>query len=389
MNQQDKIPKPSPLAAFCSRHKISRQQLSDIAGGDAGDASKSTMQRLLHDEINDADYEARLRRILAENLPSFLLSNGLSSSQIDRELLQIFDKGEYKPMINQRTILPKNIQQFFGLTDDPFSKPPRSRAEVFISPALKDVVDRVIDAIKYQGFVSITGEIGSGKTVVRSTVEDYIADNPNLRLIFPETFDMSRVTPANISRAILEEFEASHIPNDAVSRAKKVKKLLAGEHKGGVRVAIAFDECHRLNDTALSSMKNFLEMNSGGFQKYLGVVLFGQTSFKTRLGEEKFREIFERVTPLEMPDFTASAADYLAHRLRLVGGDAAQLFDAEAIDLIVRQAKTPLALGNIANRALTISKEDFNNRTVIGAAIKTKMYFVSGDPREISRRKGA
>lgn len=387
-NQPDKISEISPLAAFCRRYQISRSQLSEIAGGEQNDASKSTMQRLLHDEITDADYKARLRKILAANLPLFLFSSGLSASEIDRELLQIFDTGEYRPMITERKILPKNTQDFFGLSDDPFSKSPGSRSEVFTSPALKDTVDRVIDAIKFQGFVAVTGEIGSGKSVVRSIVEDYVASTPNLRLIFPETFDMARVTPANISRAILEEFEASHIPNDAVSRAKKVKKLLAGVYKDGVRVAIAFDECHRLNETALSSLKNFLEMNSGGFQKYLGVILFGQTSFKTRLQEEKFREIFERVTPVQMPEFAASAFDYLAHRLALVGGDATQLFDQDAIDLITRQANTPLALGNIANAALIVSKNDFNNQKVIGAAIRTKMYFANtSEPKAFAAKQ--
>jgi Type II secretory pathway, component ExeA (predicted ATPase) len=387
-NQPDKNSKITPLAAFCQRQKISVSQLSDIAGGTANDAGRSTIHRLLRDELNP-EYAGKLRRTLAVNLPAFLFSRGLSAEEIDHELLKTFDKGEYSPMINQRTILPRNIQQFFGLTDDPFSKPPSSRAEVFTSPALNDVVDRVIDAIKFQGFVYLTGEIGSGKTTVRALIEDKLSLDPRTKLIFPETFDMNRVTPANISRAILEEFEATHIPNDAVSRAKKVKNVLSRVYQEGMRVAIAFDECHRLNDIALSSLKNFLEMNSGGFQKYLGVVLFGQPSFEARLRDYRFREIVERVTPIQMPDFAASAGDYLAHRLRLVGGNINELFDQEAIDLICRQAKTPLALGNIANSALIISKESFNNRQVIGAAIKTKMHFASAEPKVVGIKKRA
>ncbi len=384
----------TPLASFCKRYKISRSQLSELAGGDATGASKSTMQRLLHDEIADADYKAELRKTLAEKLPALLLSRSVSAAEIDRELLQIFDKGEYQPMINQRTILSKNVAAFFGLKDaegkptDPFSSAPRSRKEVFISSALQDVIDSVIDAIKYQNFLAVTGDIGSGKTVVRSVIEDTISQSSMTRLIFPETFDMNRVTPANISRAILEEFESSHIPNDAVSRAKKVKALLARLYREGTRVGLAFDEGHRLNETTLSALKNFLEMNSGGFQRYLGIVIFGQPSLETTLEEGKFREIYERITIKKMPDFEESALAYLAHRLALAGGDINELFDESALDLIERQAKTPLALGNIVNSALTISKESFNNRKVIGAAIKTKMYFAS-EPKVASMKKRA
>ncbi len=379
----------SPLAIFCVRHKISRTKLSALAGGDANDASKSTMQRLLHNEINDAEYVARLRKVLAQNLPAYLFNLGLSAAEIDHELLQIFDKGEYQPMTTQRTVLPKKVYEFFGLTGDPFAKSPESRAEVFFSPALKDIVDQIIDGIKYQGFKSISGDIGSGKTVLRSLVEDTVANSGNLRLIFPETFDMQRVTPANISRAILEEFESSHIPNDAVSRAKKVKNVLAQAHKSGIRVAIAFDECHRMSDATISSLKNFLEMNSGGFQKYLGVILFGQPSFETRLSEPKFREIFERITQIKMPNFQESALSYLAHRLKIVSGDVAELFDREALELITRQSQTPLQLGNIVNTAFIISANDFSNKQVIGGAIKTKMFFSSNEPKEISKVKGA
>lgn len=379
----------SPLKTFCQRNQISRSKLSEICGGSANDASQTTIQRLLHNEL-DADYTKRLRLILAQKLPQYLFNLGLSAAEIDNQLLQVFDKGEYQPMITERTELPKEVAQFFGFINsdnkpiDPFEFP-KDRAEVFMNPSLKAVFDSVIDAIKYQGFKYVSGEIGSGKDVMVSTIKDYVAKKPNLRLIFPETFEMSRVTPANISRAILEEFESSHIPNDAVSRAKKVKNVLARAYKDGIRVAIAFNECHRLNDIAISSLKNFLEMNSGGFQKYLGVVLFGQPSFVTRLSEPRFREIFERITPIKMPEFRGYSLDYFTYKLNQAGTDINQLFDQDAIDLVIKNADTPLALGNIANAAL-IHSCSFKNKKVIGAAIRTKMFFA--ETRQFSKKAG-
>jgi type II secretory pathway predicted ATPase ExeA len=116
-------------------------------------------------------------------------------------------------------------------------------------------------------------------------------------------------------------------------------------------------------------------MSSGGFQRYLGVVLFGQPQFEARLRDHKFREIVERVVPLRMPEFSQSAAGYIDHRLSLAGVKTAAIFDKDSIDMICGQATTPLQLGNIANEALRISKRDFNEHQVIGAAIKTKMFF--------------
>lgn len=360
----------TPLAEFCARHKISRQDLSDIARGYENDASKTTMQRLLHDQIDDPEYVRKLRLLLAENLPNFLLMRGMTAVQINRELSRIFTEGEYKPMITEKIELSAAAQKWFALEDDPFGINLRGVSDVFISQQLQDIFDRIVDAIKFQGFVAVTGDIGTGKTVLRAWIEDYVSRASNLKLIFPETYDMAKVSPASISRAILEDFDYGKIPIDAVSRAKAVKRLLAERKE--MSVAIAFDECHRLNPTTLTSLKNFLEMNSGGFRRFLGVVLFGQPSFEIAL--TKSREIKERLTVLKMPEFKEAALPYLAHRLALVGGKIEDLFDDDALELIQMNAQTPLQLGNIVNKAFTESmKIPYESRIVKGGIIRAKM----------------
>ena len=47
----------------------------------------------------------------------------------------------------QRLELSPEAQKFFGLSDDPFSRPPRHKDEVFISPPLQKIIDRVIDGV--------------------------------------------------------------------------------------------------------------------------------------------------------------------------------------------------------------------------------------------------
>lgn len=368
----DNISELSPLDAFCQRYDISRRQLSDVAGGAEKGASKSQIQRLIKGEL-EKDDTARLRRVLARNLPEFLLSRGMTADTINNELTKIFDEGEYQPMITERIELNTAAQKWFGLSDDPFGINLSSVADVFISPELQEIFDRIIDAIKFQGFVAVTGDIGAGKTVLRAWLEEHLAENNNLKLIFPETFDMAKVSPASISRAILEQFDYGAIPVDAVSRAAAVKRLLA--ERKDLSVAIGFDECHRLNPTTLSSLKNFLEMKLG-FRRFLGVILFGQPSFETKLTQS--REIKERLTVLKMPEFEHSAIPYLEHRLKLVGGSAENIFDQDALDIIAANAKTPLQLGNIANKAMFESmKSPYESKKVLGGIIRAKMSFAN------------
>lgn len=361
------------LSTFCKNRRISLRQLAEIAGGANAGASKSQIGRFLKGEL-DKDYTAKLRIQIAEGLPNFLLLQGMSPFEINEELQQIFNEQEYKPMITKRIELPADAQKWFALREDPFSINLRGPQDVFISDELQQIFDRVIDAIKYQGFVAVTGPIGAGKTVLRAWIEDYISQNSHLKLIFPETFDMAKVSPASISRAILEDFDYGKIPIDAVSRAKAVKRLLA--EKKDVSVAIAFDECHRLNPTTLASLKNFLEMNSGGFRRYLGVLLFGQPSFEAQL--TKSREIAERLTVLEMPKFEKSAVEYLRHRLQLAGGDLDQLFDADALEIIANNSRTPLQLGNICNQAMiNAMRPPYESRKVLGGIIRASMHFAN------------
>ena len=53
-----------------------------------------------------------------------------------------------------------------------------------------------------------------------------------------------------------------------------------------------------------------------------------------------------------MPGLGKHSYDYLAHRLRLAGGDIEKLFERKAVEHLATQAETPLALGNLAAAAL-------------------------------------
>jgi hypothetical protein len=180
MKNQPKQFANTALGAFCAKYEISLAQLSKLCDF----ASRSTMHRLLHNELAP-DYRKKLIKILAGTLPAFLLAKGLSRAEIDQELIQILN-GDYQPMISQRIELTPDECRWFGFKDregkpvDPFTNAPQSKDEVFISPGLQHVIDRVVDAVRYQGFVSVTGDIGSGKSTLRALIEDHVAENENL-----------------------------------------------------------------------------------------------------------------------------------------------------------------------------------------------------------------
>lgn len=388
----------TPIGRLLNKYVISLQDLKNcLVEEGVKFSSRSTLHRLVHGKISE-EMKAELHPKTIACVTRFLVARGLDRTEIDQQMLLAFEQGEYQPMISQRLELSPQAVKFFNLPKDPFTDPPRSRDEVFISPPLRQVIDRVIDAVTYQGFVSVIGPIGAGKSTMRALIEDRVDSETNLRIVWPEFFDMKYVSPMNIAESILVAFDTP-VPSSSIKRGNAVKDLLARLYKNGTRVAIGIDEGHRLNDKALSSLKNFLEMNSGGFQRYLGVVIFAQPVLIARLREPLFQEIYERIVQVQMPPFQRAvdekgnvvsnvAAEYLEHRMKLIGRRVADYFDAEAIDLITSQAATPLALGNLANEALNLSLQHFENKKVIGSAIRTRMFF-ENRPQGFQKRGAA
>lgn len=377
---------PTPIGRLLNKYGISLAQLAVCLIEEKIEfSSRSTLHRMVHGQLSEqmAEY---LHPPTARCLSKFLLNRRIDKTEIDAELSRVFTEGEYQPMISKRIALSDAEIKYFGLARDPFKEFPQSRDEVYLSPELREIYDGVIDAIKYRHFVAVIGPIGAGKTTLRSLVEDHVATDDRIKLIWPEFFDQAKVSPIGIARTILRETDA-RIPGRTEDVGRAVKNKLASLTQNGKCVGLAFDECHKMNKDAVRSLKNFFEMSSGGFQKYLGIVLFGWPEFVSTLEMPEFQEIYERIHVLEMPDFRSSAAGYLDHRLQLAGTSSALIFDQDAIDLIVSQSETPLGLGNIANEAMRISMRDFGEPKVIGAAIRTKMHFESRTTAPAFRRR--
>ena len=257
-------------------------------------------------------------------------------------------------MIIPRCELTKAAMKFHGLKKDPFAYDPESSEEYFFPPELDKVYDRAEATVEKRRFMAIVGEIGSGKSTLRHRLQIELSADPTVRMIWLESGDFEELRFADLTTLIL--LELGHTPKRIrIERAYQLTTVLKSLNDNGIRVTLAIDEAHRLSDKALSALKLFWEKGQpkdGGYNRYLGVLLFGQPQLETRLQNYQFREVVERLQIERMPKFEKLAGDYLAHRLKAVGGDINNSFAPEAVAELAKQANTPLALGNLANAAL-------------------------------------
>lgn len=335
------------LKSIVERYDLSVRRITTTACTiGAMHVSKSTVHRILQGITR-----SKLSELAVPAVRDAVIDLATARGADRSELLNLLDLEDESDMLADRCPLSPEILKHFNLRFDPFDVDRLPVGdELFTNRDLDAVATRVRDSVLYQRFTAVIGPVGSGKTLLKLRVADELGDNA--KLLYPEFFDMAEVSVHGIANRILEEL-GQRVPRNKEARVTKIKSVLTGLQQEGVRVAIVLDECHRLNDRVISSLKNFWEMTNGRTSRLLGVLLFGQPAFvESRLRDSVFREIRQRVQIIQMPDLKKSGADYLRHRIELAGGNFEKLFEPEAVKKLLLNATTPLALGNLAAAAM-------------------------------------
>jgi type II secretory pathway predicted ATPase ExeA len=352
------------LDKFRVKYNLSERDLVEVIG-DA--LKKSAVHNLLSGQTNPR-LDSVIKTTIAARLRIWLRQKKrMREVQIESEMLAIFhettcqEDQEVESVLTQRTRLTPEAQKYFGLRRDPFTGDPQTCKDVFTTPHFEKIVSQCEDAVNYQHFIAVLGDSGGGKRNLTRLLEKACDESDGkMRVIWPDFPNMEVVNSGSICSVILKEYE-ERVPHDRLLRVRRVKKLLESLSDQGKRVALGFDECHRLDPRLLTALKNFYEMGSGGFVRYLGLILLGQPKFRNTLNLPEFREITERIDVIQLafenkktPNLGRYTWDYVAHRLKIAGAEADRLFDREVVNRLASFANgnTPQALGNLCNAAL-------------------------------------
>jgi type II secretory pathway predicted ATPase ExeA len=353
------------LAEFCHDQKITLRKLSTICDGERNCLSKSTADRVLKGTV-DPYYLDRLRPVMAAGIASYLDQEGVPSEEIESLLSPIFDVKEFQSMLHNRCELDAPAQRFFKLEFDPFDvdRIPDVR-DLYTTPELDSLTAKVKDAVIFQRFMAVVGEVGTGKDMLLNRVRTELESDTRyeVKMLFPQFFAMDEVNVGAIATYILREFDVTPRQSKP-DRVRQIKELLTQLYAEDVRVALVFNECHRLNAKVISSLKNFWELDNGQFSRLIGILLLGWPKFTTTLRDVTFKEIRQRIRIANMPKIATErkgkkgeydlsvGLGYLRHRFELAGRSVDDLFEPDALEAVCRNASTPLELGNLANEAL-------------------------------------
>ena len=265
--------------------------------------------------------------------------------------------------------------EHFGLTEAPFRITPNT--DFFFGGGNRGpILEALIYAITQgEGIVKVTGEVGSGKTMLCSMLQTRLpAHVETVYLANPS------VSPAEILHAIAFELNLPITP--AAPRLLVMHALqdhLLKRHAEGKRVVLFVEESQGMPIATLEEIRLLSNLETKS-DKLLQIVLFGQPELDDNLRQTQIRQLKERIThsfrlePLTAPE----AREYLMFRLRAAGYRGPDLFSDGVVREIMRiSGGLTRRINLIADKALLAAFSE-NTHTIrqkhIDAAVRDSEF---------------
>jgi MSHA biogenesis protein MshM len=223
--------------------------------------------------------------------------------------------------------------EHFGLRELPFGITPDT-SFFFGSPHSQEALNTLLVAARSgEGFIKITGEVGTGKTLLCRKFMATLGEG-FVTAYIPNPF----LEPRTLMLALADELEV--VLHKDVAQHQILKSLtgrlltLAGE---GKQVVLCLDEAQAMPVETLEALRLLTNLETEK-RKLLQIVLFGQPELNRKLELDSIRQLAQRITfhyhlgPLSRDDLDY----YVAHRLRVAGFGGARLFSTGAIARLYR-----------------------------------------------------
>jgi MSHA biogenesis protein MshM len=242
----------------------------------------------------------------------------------------------------------------FGLKAAPFALTPDT-AFAFSSKAQREALDTLVLAVDSgEGFVKITGEVGTGKTLLCRRFLAH-ASGDQYRVAYVPNPCLS---PRTLLLAIARELKI-RIANvnsdgqimDALNRA--LVRLAMRD----VRVVVCLDEAQAMPVETLEALRLVSNLETEK-RKLIQVVLFGQPELDDKLARHNLRQLRTRIAfHYELGALSAAETEvYLAHRLRVAGHRGSALFPVDVAHALHRRARgVPRLVNIIAHKSLLLA----------------------------------
>ncbi len=242
-------------------------------------------------------------------------------------------------------------KQFFGLSKNPF--------EISPDPYFYHATPRHNEALanlhygvgRRKGFIVITGEVGTGKTLL---VRCLLAELRKNNIAFGYVFN-PLLSTTEFFQYIMADLGLQYSGRSKTEMLLDLNRFLIQRHARGLITALVVDEAQALRPELLEEIRLLTNLETSQ-QKLLQIVLMGQPELEAVLDSPSLRQLKQRVSlrcqllPLD----EEQTRSYVLSRLERAGAKPdPPIFDAEGLAKIYEYSRgIPRIINNLCENSM-------------------------------------
>ena len=240
-------------------------------------------------------------------------------------------------------------KNFFGFNERPFKLVPNP-AYLFLSRSHEEALAHLTYAvIQGEGFMEITGEVGTGKTTLCRAFLEHLDDDTKTAYIFNPNLNS-----IELLKAINDEFDIPSDADNAKDLIDTLNNFLIKQKNQGKHTILLIDEAQNLTNEVLELLRLLSNLETAK-HKLLYIILVGQPELKEKLDSHELRQLRQRISlscrliPLSLND----VRNYIQHRIHVASEKPGIRFADAAYRSIYNYSKgIPRLINIVCDRAL-------------------------------------
>ncbi|MBS3732450.1 MAG: AAA family ATPase [Desulfobacterales bacterium] len=247
---------------------------------------------------------------------------------------------------------------FFGFRERPFKLVP-TPAYLYLSRSHEEALAHLKYAIaQEEGFVEITGEVGTGKTMLCRVFLENLPSEVETAYIFNP-----RMNARGLLQSINDEFGIRSDGSSTKELIDALNTFLMRKRAAGRRAVLVIDEAQNLDRDVLEQLRLLSNLETV-HHKLLQIILVGQPELSEMLDAHELRQLAQRVSlscrlcPLN----AVETGRYISHRIHVASRTpGAVSFTRPALRWIYKfSGGIPRLINIVCDRTLLLA---FNNNT--------------------------
>jgi len=265
-------------------------------------------------------------------------------------------------------------KKFFSLRERPFKLVPDPEY-YYLSRSHEEAMAHLTYTISQgDGFVEITGEVGTGKTMLCRVFLENLDDQTEAAYIFNP-----KLGPSQLLKAINDEFNIETDSDDTKAQIDALNRYLMQKKVEGKRVIVLIDEAQNLARNVMEQLRLLSNLETSKF-KLLQIILVGQPELGEMLDSYELRQLRQRITlnchiaPLPFKE----VREYIDHRIHVAAGGGLVEFSRDAYRQIYKYSTgIPRLINIVCDRSL-LTAYGLNQKKITGGVAQAAIRELSG-----------